>query len=176
MLWFGLSSAAIIFVVVFGAIWPISANTDTGFRTIGATTRMVALNLGLSRSQTVRDVFFQPHFRISYLACVWPGPLAGAPSLVPKSSLAWLAPMVGLAGISTMRATSSIPQPSLPAWSLFRCWAFCWITFPVDRAENSCEMGHEASPVGAQTYQASVPLREHFSCPYHLQEKEHHCE
>jgi NitT/TauT family transport system permease protein len=57
MIWFGLNPAAIIFVVVFGSIWPISANTDTGFRTIGATTRMVALNLGLNRTQTIRDVF-----------------------------------------------------------------------------------------------------------------------
>lgn len=57
MLWFGLSPSAIIFVVVFGSIWPISANTDMGFRTIGTTTRMVALNLGLNCVQTVRDVF-----------------------------------------------------------------------------------------------------------------------
>lgn len=57
MIWFGLNPAAIIFVVVFGSIWPLSANTDTGFRTIGATTRMVALNLGLTRTQTIRDVF-----------------------------------------------------------------------------------------------------------------------
>lgn len=57
MIWFGLSSSSIIFVVVFSSIWPISANTDTGFRTISNTTRMVALNLGLSRTQTVRDVY-----------------------------------------------------------------------------------------------------------------------
>jgi NitT/TauT family transport system permease protein len=73
MLWFGLSANAIIFVVVFGSIWPISANTDTGFRTIGETTRMVALNLGLSRLQTVRDVFLPaalPHI-ISGLRLAW---------------------------------------------------------------------------------------------------------
>ncbi len=73
MLWFGLSPAAIIFVVVFGAVWPISANTDTGFRTIGTTTRMVALNLGLSRIQTVRDVFLPaalPHI-LSGLRLAW---------------------------------------------------------------------------------------------------------
>jgi NitT/TauT family transport system permease protein len=57
MLWFGLNSTAIIVVVVHSALWPIAANTDTGFRTIGATTRLVALNLGLSRGRTVRDVF-----------------------------------------------------------------------------------------------------------------------
>ncbi len=73
MLWFGLSPAAIIFVVVFGAIWPISASTDTGFRTIGATTRMVALNLGLTRVQTIRDVFLPaalPHI-LSGLRLAW---------------------------------------------------------------------------------------------------------
>jgi NitT/TauT family transport system permease protein len=73
ILWFGLSPAAIIFVVVFGAIWPISSSTDTGFRTIGTTTRMVALNLGLSRVQTIRDVFLPaalPHI-LSGLRLAW---------------------------------------------------------------------------------------------------------
>lgn len=73
MLWFGLNSSAIIFVVVFGAIWPVAANTDAGFRTIGTTTRMVALNLGLSRIQTVRDVFLPaalPHI-LSGLRLAW---------------------------------------------------------------------------------------------------------
>ena len=73
MLWFGLNSSAIIFVVVFGSVWPIAANTDVGFRTIGTTTRMVALNLGLSRIQTVRDVFLPaalPHI-ISGLRLAW---------------------------------------------------------------------------------------------------------
>lgn len=57
MLWFGLSPTAIIVIVVHSALWPIAANADTGFRTIGPTTRLVALNLGLSRFRTVRDVF-----------------------------------------------------------------------------------------------------------------------
>ncbi len=73
MLWFGLSPAAIVFVVVFGAIWPISASTDTGFRTIGTTTRMVAQNLGLTRIQTIRDVFLPaalPHI-LSGLRLAW---------------------------------------------------------------------------------------------------------
>ncbi len=57
MLWFGLSPTAIIVVVVHSVVWPIASNADTGFRTIGPTTRMVALNLGLSRSRTVFDVY-----------------------------------------------------------------------------------------------------------------------
>ncbi|HEX4207247.1 MAG TPA: ABC transporter permease [Ktedonobacteraceae bacterium] len=73
MLWFGLSPTAIIVVVVQSALWPIAGNTDTGFRTIGATTRMVALNLGLSRSRTVLDVFLPaalPHI-LSGLRLSW---------------------------------------------------------------------------------------------------------
>lgn len=57
MLWFGLTPTAIIVVVVQSAVWPIATNTDTGFRTIGETVRMVALNLGLSRTRIVRDVY-----------------------------------------------------------------------------------------------------------------------
>jgi NitT/TauT family transport system permease protein len=57
MLWFGLSPTAIIVVVVHSVVWPIASNADTGFRTIGPTTRMVALNLGLSRPRTVFDVY-----------------------------------------------------------------------------------------------------------------------
>lgn len=73
MLWFGLSPTAVVVVVVHSALWPIAANTDTGFRTIGATTRMVALNLGLGRSRTVRDVFLPaalPHI-LSGLRLAW---------------------------------------------------------------------------------------------------------
>jgi NitT/TauT family transport system permease protein len=73
MLWFGLNSSAIIFIVVFGSVWPIAANTDAGFRTLGATTRMVALNLGLSRTQTLRDVFLPaalPHI-LAGLRLAW---------------------------------------------------------------------------------------------------------
>jgi NitT/TauT family transport system permease protein len=73
MIWFGLNSSGIIFVVVFGSVWPIAANTDAGFRTIGTTTRMVALNLGLTRVETIRDVFLPaalPHI-LSGLRLSW---------------------------------------------------------------------------------------------------------
>lgn len=73
MLWFGLTPAAIIFIVVFGSIWPISANAETGFRTISGTTRMVAQNLGLNPIQTVRDVLLPAAFPylLSGLRLAW---------------------------------------------------------------------------------------------------------
>ncbi len=73
MLWFGLSPTAIVVVIVHSAIWPIAANTDTGFRTIGTTTRMVAQNLGLSKWRTITDVYLPaalPHI-LAGLRLAW---------------------------------------------------------------------------------------------------------
>jgi NitT/TauT family transport system permease protein len=73
IIWFGLTPTAIIAVIVHSAVWPVAANTDAGFRTISATTRMVALNLGLGRVRTVTDVFLPaalPHL-LSGLRLAW---------------------------------------------------------------------------------------------------------
>jgi NitT/TauT family transport system permease protein len=47
MIWFGLNTKSIVFVVALATIWPVAINTDTGFRTISATTQLAARNLGL---------------------------------------------------------------------------------------------------------------------------------
>jgi NitT/TauT family transport system permease protein len=56
LIWFGLSDRSIIFIVTLATIWPVAINTDTGFRTISATTQMVARNLGLRGPRLVVDV------------------------------------------------------------------------------------------------------------------------
>lgn len=56
IIWFGLSDRSIIFIVTLATIWPVAINTDTGFRTISATTQMVARNLGLRGPRMVIDV------------------------------------------------------------------------------------------------------------------------
>lgn len=56
MLWFGLTRAAILFVVAYATIWPIAINTDAGFRTISSTLLMVAQNLGLRKARLVLSV------------------------------------------------------------------------------------------------------------------------
>jgi NitT/TauT family transport system permease protein len=57
ILWFGLTQNAMLLVIVQSMLWPIAMNTDTGFRTISATTRMVAQNLGLSKLRMIFEVF-----------------------------------------------------------------------------------------------------------------------
>ncbi|HEV2643499.1 MAG TPA: hypothetical protein VGT98_12365, partial [Candidatus Elarobacter sp.] len=56
LIWFGLSDRSIIFIVTLATIWPVAINTDTGFRTVSATTQMVAKNLGLRGPRLVIDV------------------------------------------------------------------------------------------------------------------------
>lgn len=56
MLWFGLTPRSIVFVVALATIWPIAINTESGFRTISQTLRMVAQNLGLRGRRLVFDV------------------------------------------------------------------------------------------------------------------------
>ena len=56
IIWFGLSDRSIVFIVTLATIWPVAINTDTGFRTISATTQMVAKNLGLRGPRLVIDV------------------------------------------------------------------------------------------------------------------------
>ena len=56
MLWFGLTPRSIVFVVALATVWPVAINTESGFRTISSTLRMVAQNLGLRGSRLVFDV------------------------------------------------------------------------------------------------------------------------
>ncbi len=56
MLWFGIDANSIIFVVALATIWPVALNTESGFRTISPTLRMVAQNLGLRGPRLVFDV------------------------------------------------------------------------------------------------------------------------
>lgn len=73
MIWFGLRPESIIFVVALATIWPVAINSDTGFRTISATTKMAAENLGLRGWRMVSDILLPaalPHI-ISGLKSAW---------------------------------------------------------------------------------------------------------
>ncbi|MEM2001796.1 MAG: ABC transporter permease [Candidatus Methanomethylicaceae archaeon] len=56
MLWFGLTPAAIVFVIVYSAVWPMAISVDTGFRTLNPTLLMLGRNLGLRGLTLVKDV------------------------------------------------------------------------------------------------------------------------
>ena len=56
LLWFGLNSKAVIFVVANAAIWPIAINVTTAFKTTNPTIVAVGRNIGLSKFRVVTDV------------------------------------------------------------------------------------------------------------------------
>jgi NitT/TauT family transport system permease protein len=48
LIWFGLGSGSLIFVLIHAVLWPIALNMHSGFRSVSTTLRMVGRNYGLS--------------------------------------------------------------------------------------------------------------------------------
>lgn len=73
VLWFGLSTQALIFVVANAVTWPIAINVNTGFKTANRTIISVARNIGLGRWRMIAEVLMPaalPH-TISGLKTGW---------------------------------------------------------------------------------------------------------
>jgi len=47
MLWFGLGTPSLVFVIVHSVLWPVALNTQTGFLAVSETQRMAGRNYGL---------------------------------------------------------------------------------------------------------------------------------
>jgi sulfonate transport system permease protein len=73
MLWFGLNTNALLFVIANAAIWPIAINLDTGFKTVNPTIVAVGRNIGLSSRRLVTDVLSPAAlpYAISGLKTAW---------------------------------------------------------------------------------------------------------
>jgi NitT/TauT family transport system permease protein len=48
LIWFGLGSASIVFVLIHSVLWAVALNTHSGFLSVSQTLRMVGRNCGLS--------------------------------------------------------------------------------------------------------------------------------
>jgi len=73
ILWFGLNSQALIFVVANAVVWPIAINVSIGFRTVNPTIISVGRNIGLSRWRMISEVLLPaalPH-TIAGLKTAW---------------------------------------------------------------------------------------------------------
>ena len=73
ILWFGLDTDALLFVIANATIWPIAINLTTGFRTANATIVAVGRNIGLGRGRLVTDVLAPAAlpYAISGLKTAW---------------------------------------------------------------------------------------------------------
>jgi NitT/TauT family transport system permease protein len=73
ILWFGLNTNALLFVIANAAAWPIAINLDTGFKTVNPTIVAVGRNIGLSSRRLVTDVLAPAAlpYAISGLKTAW---------------------------------------------------------------------------------------------------------
>ncbi|WP_419898060.1 ABC transporter permease [Roseomonas sp. USHLN139] len=62
LIWFGLGTGSVIFVLVHSVLWAIALNTHAGFRAVSKTLKMVGLNYGLRNIGLVRDILIPAAF------------------------------------------------------------------------------------------------------------------
>jgi NitT/TauT family transport system permease protein len=62
LIWFGLGTGSIIFVLVHSVLWAVALNTHSGFRAVSNTMRMVGQNYGLKRFALVRLILIPAAF------------------------------------------------------------------------------------------------------------------
>ena len=62
LLWFGLGTGSLIFVIVHSVLWPMSLNTYVGFVTVAPTLRKVGQSFGLRGWRYVADILLPAAF------------------------------------------------------------------------------------------------------------------
>jgi NitT/TauT family transport system permease protein len=62
MLWFGLGSSSLVFVLLHAVLWPVALNAHAGFRAVPNTLRMVGRNYGLSGISFVARILLPAAF------------------------------------------------------------------------------------------------------------------
>jgi NitT/TauT family transport system permease protein len=62
LIWFGLGSASIVFVLVHSVLWAVALNTHSGFLAVSNTLRMVGQNYGLKGLRYIGMIFVPAAF------------------------------------------------------------------------------------------------------------------
>ena len=62
LIWFGLGTGSIVFVIVHSVLWAVALNTHSGFRSVSATHKMVGKNYGLGGLRMVTSILIPAAF------------------------------------------------------------------------------------------------------------------
>lgn len=62
LLWFGLGSGSLVFVLIHSVLWAVALNTHSGFQSVSTTLRMVGRNYGLSGLRYVFGILIPAAF------------------------------------------------------------------------------------------------------------------
>jgi len=111
LIWFGLGTPSLVFVIVHSVLWAVALNTLSGFRSVPETLRMSGRNIGLKGARYVGLILIPAAFPsiLSGLKIGWASP--GARWSPPNWCSACRRVPADSAGISSRRATTSTPPP-----------------------------------------------------------------
>jgi NitT/TauT family transport system permease protein len=62
LIWFGIGSGSIVFVMIHSVLWPVALNTHSGFKSVSQTLRMVGRNYGVSGLRYVMKILIPAAF------------------------------------------------------------------------------------------------------------------
>jgi NitT/TauT family transport system permease protein len=62
LIWFGLGTGSLVFVLVHSVLWAVALNTHSGFRSVSATHRMVGRNYGLNGVRFILSILIPAAF------------------------------------------------------------------------------------------------------------------
>ncbi len=62
LIWFGLGTGSIVFVLIHSVLWAVALNTHSGFRAVSPTLRMVGRNVGLGGMRYVVQILIPAAF------------------------------------------------------------------------------------------------------------------
>jgi NitT/TauT family transport system permease protein len=62
LLWFGLGTPSLVFVIIHSVVWAVALNTHSGFRAVSETQRMAGLNCGLRGIRYVLTILIPAAF------------------------------------------------------------------------------------------------------------------
>jgi NitT/TauT family transport system permease protein len=62
LIWFGLGTGSLVFVLVHSVLWAVALNTHSGFRSVSATHRMVGRNYGLNGLRFIAGILIPAAF------------------------------------------------------------------------------------------------------------------
>jgi NitT/TauT family transport system permease protein len=62
LIWFGLGSGSVIFVLIHAVVWAVALNTHAGFRAVSPTLRMVGQNYGMSGAGYITRILIPAAF------------------------------------------------------------------------------------------------------------------
>jgi NitT/TauT family transport system permease protein len=62
LIWFGIGSGSIVFVMIHSVLWPVALNMHSGFKSVSQTMRMVGRNYGVSGLRYVMKILIPAAF------------------------------------------------------------------------------------------------------------------